>query len=346
MDRKFRVIIVEDVKLELKGTEEIFRNEIPEAEVMGTAMTEKDFWSLMEQGLPDMVLLDLGLGGSTTVGIDICKNIRKRYPKVKVLIFTGEILNEKLWVDALDAGAHVLVEKPFAVSHEEAAQMLEHAKRNNRRIMNAFPMRFNPAVIEAKKTVDSGHIGDILCITGINHGKIPSGWFIDKKLSGGGGVMDHTVHLADLIRWFTGSEYRDVYCESGCLLHNKGIDDTGIVMAHMENGVFATIDCSWAHHRNYPIWPQVDMEIIGTKGTLELRAFGQVNHITDQKGEKIEDIVWNEDGDAGLIREFIDVVRTGKEPVASGLDGARALEVAEAAYKSTSSHRKERVVHI
>ena len=71
-----------------------------------------------------------------------------------------------------------------------------------------------------------------------------------------------------------------------------------------------------------------------------------MNHITDQKGEKIEDIVWNEDGDAGLIREFIDVVRTGKEPIASGLDGARALEVAEAAYKSTSSHRKERVVHI
>lgn len=263
-----------------------------------------------------------------------------------VIICSNNSMHCCLSCDALDAGAHVLVEKPFAVSHEEAAQMLEHAKRNNRRIMNAFPMRFNPAVIEAKKTVDSGHIGDILCITGINHGKIPSGWFIDKKLSGGGGVMDHTVHLADLIRWFTGSEYRDVYCESGCLLHNKGIDDTGIVMAHMENGVFATIDCSWAHHRNYPIWPQVDMEIIGTKGTLELRAFGQVNHITDQKGEKIEDIVWNEDGDAGLIREFIDVVRTGKEPIASGLDGARALEVAEAAYKSTSSHRKERVVHI
>lgn len=81
MDRKFRVIIVEDVKLELKGTEEIFRNEIPEAEVMGTAMTEKDFWSLMEQGLPDMVLLDLGLGGSTTVGIDICKTSASVTPR-------------------------------------------------------------------------------------------------------------------------------------------------------------------------------------------------------------------------------------------------------------------------
>ena len=98
-EQKFKVIIVEDVKLELKGTEEIFRHEIPNAEVIGTAMTESEFWPLMEAQLPDLVLLDLGLGGSTTIGVDICRNIFKRYKGVRVLIFTGEILNEKLWVD-------------------------------------------------------------------------------------------------------------------------------------------------------------------------------------------------------------------------------------------------------
>lgn len=67
-DKKFKVIIVEDVKLELKGTEEIFRHEIPNAEVIGTAMTEQEFWTLIEAGVPDLVLLDLGLGGSTTIG--------------------------------------------------------------------------------------------------------------------------------------------------------------------------------------------------------------------------------------------------------------------------------------
>ena len=61
-DKKFKVIIVEDVKLELKGTEEIFRHEIPNAEVIGTAMTESEFWTLIEAGVPDLVLLDLGLG--------------------------------------------------------------------------------------------------------------------------------------------------------------------------------------------------------------------------------------------------------------------------------------------
>ena len=110
-DKKFKVIIVEDVKLELKGTEEIFRHEIPNAEVIGTAMTEQEFWTLIEAGVPDLVLLDLGLGGSTTIGVDICRNIFKRYPGVHVLIFTGEILNEKLWVDVLEAGADGIILK-------------------------------------------------------------------------------------------------------------------------------------------------------------------------------------------------------------------------------------------
>ena len=91
----FKVIIVEDEKLELKGTEEIFRSDIPEAEILGTAMNEGELWALMRKELPDLLLLDLGLGGSTTVGVDICRQVHNKYPDVKVLIFTGEILNEQ-----------------------------------------------------------------------------------------------------------------------------------------------------------------------------------------------------------------------------------------------------------
>lgn len=109
--KQFKVIIVEDVKLELKGTEEIFRHEIPEAEIIGTAMTEQEFWNLMEVQIPDLVLLDLGLGGSTTIGVEICRNVKARYKDLHVLIFTGEVLNEKLWVDVLDAGADGIILK-------------------------------------------------------------------------------------------------------------------------------------------------------------------------------------------------------------------------------------------
>ena len=134
----YNVIIVEDVKLELKGTEEIFRNEIPEAQVIGTAMTEEEFWMLMEQRLPDMVLLDLGLGGSTTIGVSICRTIKQRYPEVKVLIFTGEILNEKLWVDALDAGACGIVLK--------TGELLTRAEIQG--VMDGKQLVFNQPILE------------------------------------------------------------------------------------------------------------------------------------------------------------------------------------------------------
>ena len=127
--RKFKVIIVEDVKLELKGTEEIFRHEIPNAEVIGTAMTEAEFWPLLEKQTPDMVLLDLGLGGSTTIGVDICASLRKSHPEIKVLIFTGEILNEKLWVDALDAGADGIILKTGELLTALAVQAVMDGKR-------------------------------------------------------------------------------------------------------------------------------------------------------------------------------------------------------------------------
>ena len=108
---QFKIIIVEDVALELKGTEGIIRNDIPEAQIIGTANNEMTYWKLIKKQLPDLVLLDLGLGGSTTVGVEICRQTKELYPNVKVLIFTGEILNEKLWVDVLDAGADGIILK-------------------------------------------------------------------------------------------------------------------------------------------------------------------------------------------------------------------------------------------
>ena len=107
----FKVIIEEDVKLELKGTEQILRTDIPEAQVIGTAQNESEFWKLMRVEVPDLVLLDLGLGGSTTIGVEICRQLRSRYAALKILIFTGEILNERLWVEVLNAGADGIILK-------------------------------------------------------------------------------------------------------------------------------------------------------------------------------------------------------------------------------------------
>ena len=146
---KFKVIIVEDVKLELKGTEQIFRADIPLAEVVGTAMTETELWPLMNNNTPDLVLLDLGLGGSTTVGVDICKQLRRRYPQVHVLIFTGEVLNERLWVDVLDAGADGIVLKSGELLTPDLVYSVMEGKKFvfNRPILEKIVQRFRQSVL-------------------------------------------------------------------------------------------------------------------------------------------------------------------------------------------------------
>ncbi len=145
---QFKVIIVEDVPLELKGTEGIIRNDIPEAKVIATAQTEIEYWKAMKQQLPDLVLLDLGLGGSTTVGVEICRQTKTRYPDIKVLIFTGEILNEKLWVDALDAGADGICLKTGELLTRIDVMCVMNGKRLvfNQPIMQKIVDRFKSSV--------------------------------------------------------------------------------------------------------------------------------------------------------------------------------------------------------
>ena len=149
---KFKVIIVEDVQLELKGTEGIFRQEIPEAEIIGTAQNEKEFWALMETEEPDLVLLDLGLCGSTTAGVEICRKLKvaakQRREQVagsreqgdgpKVLIFTGETSDERLWVDVLAAGADGIILK--------CGELL--TKGDVMQVMSGKRMVFNQPILE------------------------------------------------------------------------------------------------------------------------------------------------------------------------------------------------------
>lgn len=149
MDNRFSVIIVEDAKLELKGTEEIFRTEIPEADIIGVAMSESELYPLLEKQLPELLLLDLGLGGSTTVGVDICAKVKRLYPQVKVLIFTGELLDEKLWVDVLDAGADGIVLKTgeLLTKHEIRSVMAGKRLVFNYPILEKITERFRETVM-------------------------------------------------------------------------------------------------------------------------------------------------------------------------------------------------------
>lgn len=145
---KFKIIIVEDVPLELKGTEGIIKSDIPEAEIIGTADSDTAYWRLIKQQLPELVLLDLGLGGSTTVGVEICRQTKEQFPQVKVLIFTGEILNEKLWVDALDAGCDGIILKTGEMLTRSDVLSVVQGKRLvfNQPILKRIVERFKQSV--------------------------------------------------------------------------------------------------------------------------------------------------------------------------------------------------------
>ena len=145
---KFKVIIVEDAKLELKGTEEIFRTEIPEAQIIGVASNEKELDDLLKADVPDLLLLDLGLGGSTTVGVEICTRVKKDFPQMKVLVFTGELLNEKLWVDVLDAGADGITLKTGELLTKYEIYNVMAGKRNvfNQPVLEKVVARFKEGV--------------------------------------------------------------------------------------------------------------------------------------------------------------------------------------------------------
>ena len=148
MEKRFKVVIVEDAKLELKGTEEIFRTEIPEADIIGVASNENELDSILKSDVPDLLLLDLGLGGSTTVGVEICERVKKELPQMKVLVFTGELLNEKLWIDVLEAGADGITLKTGELLTKYEIYNVMAGKRNvfNQPVLEKVVERFKESV--------------------------------------------------------------------------------------------------------------------------------------------------------------------------------------------------------
>ena len=149
MEKRFTVIIVEDARLELKGTEEIFRTDVPEADIIGVASNESELDALLAKAVPDLLLLDLGLGGSTTVGVEICAKVKKEHPQMKVLVFTGELLNEKLWVDVLSAGADGITLKTGELLTKYEINNVMAGKRNvfNQPILEKIVERFSESVM-------------------------------------------------------------------------------------------------------------------------------------------------------------------------------------------------------
>jgi len=241
---------------------------------------------------------------------------------------------------AAAAGKHVLCEKPLATTRAEALEMIAACAERGVILQTAFPMRFSAPCIALRQMVRDGAIGTPLAAMTTNPGRLPApAWFTDPKLGGGGAVMDHTVHVADLLRWTFAQEITRVYAEIDTRVH-PGLpsDDVGMLMLELESGIFASLDPSWARPKTWPTWGGLTIDVIGERGVLSMNAFNQNLQYFDDRGGRYTLIPWSEGGDPGMIRAFFDAVQAGTPPLVSGEDGLHALEVALCAYESARRH--------
>jgi predicted dehydrogenase len=240
---------------------------------------------------------------------------------------------------AAQRGVHVLCEKPLCTVQQDGIEMVAACQQSGAMLMTAFPMRFSAPLMELKRQLDHGGLGRILCFNAYNQGELPLAypWFTDPLLSGGGAVMDHTVHLADVMRWYTGSEVVEVYAQANRIFHadKVGVETGGLVMLTFEDGTFASIDCSWSRPiGSYPSWGGLGFEMITGQGTISADAFRQNLTVYREDLQRGVWDYWGSDPNQAMINEFIAAIRQKRAPAVTGMDGLRATEIVLAAYES------------
>jgi len=258
-----------------------------------------------------------------------------------VIVCSENIEHRPMVEAAAAAGKWVLCEKPLATTPKDAKAMITACRKAKVGLGTAFPCRFSQPLIEVKRMFDRGELGEVYAMACTNNGSYPGGWFAEDEKSGGGATMDHTVHVADVLRWFTGQEFSKVYAEVGRYIHRKiNTDDMGVLHLEMESGVKVSHIASWNRAESFPTWGDVTLQIVAEKGVLDVDAFNQKLNVYSDAAQKAEWATWGSNADSGLIRDFVDSIREQRNPLANGVDGLRAVEVTAAAYQSAASGRQ------
>lgn len=246
----------------------------------------------------------------------------------------------ELTVAAAEHGAHVLCEKPLATSVADGEKMVTACEQAGVVLMIAHPVRFSTAFAELKALYQAGTVGTVKTVLGTNNGQLPIGvrkWFADKELAGGGSITDHTVHVADLLDdLFDGAQAKSVYATSNSILHHDDVETetSGLVSIEYDNGVIATIDCSWSKPDSYPTWGGLTLQLIGSHGIADMDAF---NQRVDGHSEDRKNAYWfayGANADQALVQDFLDAVSTGRTAHPDGRSGLRTVKIVQAAYES------------
>ncbi len=261
-------------------------------------------------------------------------------------------------VKALDAGKHVLCEKPMAYNAAQARQMIDAAKRSGKLLMIGFSMRFSDMGKIAKDFVDQGYIGDIYYSKALyvrRHGA-PGGWFTDIEKSGGGPVIDLGVHVIDLTRYLMGnpkpvSVYAATFSHLGKRDNVKltagyqsvgakkdepyTVEDSAIALIRYENGAVTQLETAYHIHAE----SVTTRQIYGTKGGMIMEN-DTVKLYTDYNNYLANiDLTTNAPGSSHEVEiaHFVDCVANGTECLAKAEDGLVIMQILDAIYESAKT---------
>lgn len=256
---------------------------------------------------------------------------------------------------AAAAGKHIIIEKPLAVTLEEADSMIDACKKAGVKLMYAEELCFAPKYERVRKMVNDGGVGSIYMLKqGEKHSGPHSDWFYNKELSGGGVLMDMGCHAIEWFRWMLhNNKAVSVYATMSTVLHKDRTDceDNSVVIIEFENGVTAIAENSWAKHGGM----DDRCEVYGTGGVVYADLFmgnaavSYSKHGYDYAMEKADTTVgWSftifeevfNQGYPHELKHFIECVQQDKEPLVTGEDGRAVLEIIYAAYASAGLGKK------
>jgi myo-inositol 2-dehydrogenase / D-chiro-inositol 1-dehydrogenase len=258
-------------------------------------------------------------------------------------------------IKAAKAGKHIIIEKPLAVTLEEADAMIDACKKANVRLMYAEELCFAPKYERVRHLVKEGAIGDVYMLKqSEKHSGPHTDWFYDVNLAGGGVLMDMGCHAMEWFRWMLGNvKAKSVYASMSTVYHKqrtKG-EDNSVVIVEFENGVTAVAENSWAKHGGM----DDRSEVHGTGGVIYADLFMGNSAISYSKHgygyamEKADTTVgWSftvfeevfNQGYPHELKHFVDCVRNNKQPLVTGEDGRVVLEILYAAYASAGQGKK------
>ena len=259
-----------------------------------------------------------------------------------IVVTAANADHKDLVLEAARRGAHVLCEKPLATSVADAEEMVAACAEAGVVLMTAFPVHFASAVTALKQAVAEGTLGEVIGLTGTNNGKLPGGrdWFTDVELAGGGALVDHTVHIAEILDSMFGPP-ETVHAVANRILWadraGEGAETGGLVTLTYASGMVATIDCSWSQPEDAPTWGGLRLQAVGTGGQLQIDAFAQ--HV----GGPGQWHAYGENTDAVLIDAFLDAVRAGEAVEPTGEVGLRTVRIVAAAQESVRTGQPVRV---